>query len=1007
MSARIFNRPNLIMGGILVGVVVAGTVGVIVSTRARIASNTNAIDKYDTVQLPLEALEVTGSSVSFGSRRVIINGGMQLNKGAVISPSAQPLQPEAGQIYYDQTTNQLAYFNGTQFVAMASSSTATLQPSTTTTIVQNIQNIGSTGGVLSIVSANSSISVSDDGNGNITLTGSGSNGFLQGGNSFGATGVLGTNDNFGLNFETNGTVVAGLSNTGAATFINSTNSVSAFRVQNSTASAILDVDSLNQRIGVNTATPSALVEIKQNNLAPGTVTNLAASATVTGTGTTFLSSFQPGDVFTVTSTSDVCTVQQVTSDTALVCTGNLVSAATDSAYSFTQRARLAVSNSGVTTAGGPLMVSNPTGSLFSFQNDPSDRTLKISSNIIGNPSKDGGQDRNTAYIQASKFNSGTGGTLDSLYVYFTIVDNANPNFKVAIYDDLASAPNNRVSSATAPATPATVNVWNKASLGGTVTLAPNTDYWLAFTTESGNTWYARQNTGSNTTKYMGGFPWGTDFPNTYNVTDVNDVFTAVYGNYISTTDNSALAATGIHMTDNNELVFRPVFDSSTTLQVTNRLANRLLLGVNSIDNYVSAFSLQIGGVDLDSALFVRSGSPNGPISAWRDSSTNADSIMRLMSNVGGAGTLKFNFRSDGSIVMAGGQTADITTNDASAATSLALQPGATTGADGTGAVLSLKAGDETSNSCVTACAGGNVTIQGGSATGSSGTRNGGSVSIEAGTGATANGSIDIGAASISHAINLGTGAAAKTIIIGNSTGTTSLTLDSGTGGTSLTSAGSITIGTVDSTGTLFVLDIKDTSGDPAYTDGAMYYNSATRSFRCGQGSIWVSCAGGLLSSNTAPSSAVASTATETNFDLNYSLPANYCVLGRVIRWTAQGVYSTTGAPTLILRLKAGSTTLATSPTFTAGTGVSDQTWRIEGQTICNAAPGASVATETQGVVDLFTSATAMTPGELKNTSTTNLATNSALSLQISAEWGTASASNTITLRQFLIEGLGP
>ncbi len=68
-------------------------------------------------------------------------------------------------------------------------------------------------------------------------------------------------------------------------------------------------------------------------------------------------------------------------------------------------------------------------------------------------------------------------------------------------------------------------------------------------------------------------------------------------------------------------------------------------------------------------------------------------------------------------------------------------------------------------------------------------------------------------------------------------------------------------------GTLLVLDTKPSAGDPTTeVDGAMYYNSNSGSFRCGQSGSWVSCIGGLLSSNTAASSAVANTTTETNFD---------------------------------------------------------------------------------------------------------------------------------------------
>ncbi len=73
------------------------------------------------------------------------------------------------------------------------------------------------------------------------------------------------------------------------------------------------------------------------------------------------------------------------------------------------------------------------------------------------------------------------------------------------------------------------------------------------------------------------------------------------------------------------------------------------------------------------------------------------------------------------------------------------------------------------------------------------------------------------------------------------------------------------------TPTILVLDNKTNSGDPTGVNGAMYYNAATNTFRCYQNGAWVSCIGGLLSSNTAASSAISNTASETNFSLNLQL----------------------------------------------------------------------------------------------------------------------------------------
>ena len=128
--------------------------------------------------------------------------------------------------------------------------------------------------------------------------------------------------------------------------------------------------------------------------------------------------------------------------------------------------------------------------------------------------------------------------------------------------------------------------------------------------------------------------------------------------------------------------------------------------------------------------------------------------------------------SGGALTLAGGQTVDILTPDASTATALLVKPGTSTASNGTGPAATLKAGDANSTTCGTACTGGVLTLQGGSATGASGTtRNGGNLVLEPGTGATANGAINIGSTN-AGAINIGAATTAKTIAIGSTAGDT-------------------------------------------------------------------------------------------------------------------------------------------------------------------------------------------------------------------------------------------
>lgn len=78
--------------------------------------------------------------------------------------------------------------------------------------------------------------------------------FVQGGNSFSATAVLGTNDANSLQIETNGATQATIAVGGATTFQNSANSTAAFRVLNSGSVPQFQVDTTNSRVYIGNLT---------------------------------------------------------------------------------------------------------------------------------------------------------------------------------------------------------------------------------------------------------------------------------------------------------------------------------------------------------------------------------------------------------------------------------------------------------------------------------------------------------------------------------------------------------------------------------------------------------------------------------------------------------------------------------------------------------------------------------------------------------------------------------
>jgi len=85
---------------------------------------------------------------------------------------------------------------------------------------------------------------------------------FDGGNSLGAPLTVGTNDNYGVNIEVNNSTVASFATGGAATFRNTTNSTSAFQIQNTAGTSNLFIaDTTNGRIAIGQATASYPLDV--------------------------------------------------------------------------------------------------------------------------------------------------------------------------------------------------------------------------------------------------------------------------------------------------------------------------------------------------------------------------------------------------------------------------------------------------------------------------------------------------------------------------------------------------------------------------------------------------------------------------------------------------------------------------------------------------------------------------------------------------------------------------
>jgi len=149
---------------------------------------------------------------------------------------------------------------------------------------------------------------------------------------------------------------------------------------------------------------------------------------------------------------------------------------------------------------------------------------------------------------------------------------------------------------------------------------------------------------------------------------------------------------------------------------------------------------------------------------------------------------------------------------------------------------------------------------------------------------------------------------------------------------------------------------------------------------------------------------VANTTTPTAFASSYTIPANSLAVGSVIRVKIYGIYSTAlVAPTITAALKIGSVTVLTTGAITAIAGETNGGWWAEALLTVTAI-GASGAMECQGYAEFSTAATTGLSVNLTNTAVVgSIDTTGSLAMTVNVTWGTASASNTITLREMAVE----
>ena len=147
---------------------------------------------------------------------------------------------------------------------------------------------------------------------------------------------------------------------------------------------------------------------------------------------------------------------------------------------------------------------------------------------------------------------------------------------------------------------------------------------------------------------------------------------------------------------------------------------------------------------------------------------------------------------------------------------------------------------------------------------------------------------------------------------------------------------------------------------------------------------------------------VANTVIASEFASQVTIPANFLQVGNIITVRAFGVFSTdVAAPTLTLQVRLDTTTILTTGAVTVTASLTNVGWNVEAL-IAIRASGAGGSIESQGIATLGTAVASSIGVGMVNTASTAIALNTARLVNMTAKWGTASANNTITLRNFIV-----
>ncbi|TAH35450.1 hypothetical protein EYC59_02205, partial [Candidatus Saccharibacteria bacterium] len=185
--------------------------------KAAETQNQDASKRFPTTSIPLAELPKDANATVINNQVLSVNGQLNVNNALVLAPGAKPTNAVAGQLFYDQTTNKLTYYDGTAFQTVADGNDIpVIPPAQSTSIGGATGTIGLGNGLSQAgnILSNTGVLTLQGQAGNVTLTNGG--GLVIDGTTLSNSGVLSLGGQNGAITVGSGLSVAGgqLKNTG-------------------------------------------------------------------------------------------------------------------------------------------------------------------------------------------------------------------------------------------------------------------------------------------------------------------------------------------------------------------------------------------------------------------------------------------------------------------------------------------------------------------------------------------------------------------------------------------------------------------------------------------------------------------------------------------------------------------------------------------------------------------------------------------------------------------------